>query len=175
MSDCVNEAGGKGRLPLRLTSYQSIHWPMKPVTSKPKGELIPYLIILVLCSFILVCAAIMKPSTPEAPSLQVGRTILPNICIFRATTGLPCPGCGLTRSIIAAVHGHLDVSFFHHRLGPLTLIYIFLQFVFSLFYLSIPKWRAPLSRHIKFLHKGIVFLAVLFLLNWILTLILLFS
>lgn len=174
MSDCVDEAGGKDRLSLRLTPYQSVHWQMRPVTSKPKSELIPYLIILILCSVILGGAVIFTPSTPEAPSLQIGKTSFPNICIFRATTGLPCPGCGLTRSIVAAAHGHLAASFSHHRLGILTLIYVILQFVFNLCYLSIPKLRKPLSRYIKLLHKGIILLAVLFFLNWILTLIRIF-
>ncbi len=148
---------------------------MKPVTSKRKGELTSYLIILIFCSVILGGAAILNPSTPEAPSLQVGKITLPNTCIFRATTGLPCPGCGLTRSMVAAAHGHLAVSFSHHRLGLLTLFYVFLQFVFNLCYLSIPKWRMPLSRYIKLLHKGIILLAVLFFLNWVLTLISIFT
>jgi hypothetical protein len=147
---------------------------MKPVTSKPRGESLPYLIILILCSIILGGAAIFKPSTPEDPSLQIGKITLPNICIFRATTGLPCPGCGLTRSIVAAAHGHLAVSFSHHRLGLLTLIYVLLQFVFNLCYLTIPKWKGTFSRYIKLLHKGMILLAVLFFLNWILTLILIF-
>lgn len=147
---------------------------MKPVTSKPKRELIPYMIILVLCSFILGGAAVIKPSTPESPSLQVGGITLPSICIFRATTGLPCPGCGLTRSIVAAAHGQLAASFSHHRLGLITLIYIFLQFVFNLCYLAVPKWRVSLSRYLKLLHKCIILLAVLFFMNWILNLIHLF-
>jgi len=148
---------------------------MKPVNSKRKSELTPYLIILIFCSIILGGAAILNPSTPEAPSLQVGKITLPNTCVFRATTGLPCPGCGLTRSIVAAAHGRLAASFFHHRLGLLTLIYVFLQFVSNLFYISIPKWREPLSRYIKLLHKGIILLAVLFFLNWVLTLISIFT
>ncbi len=148
---------------------------MKPVTSKRKGELTPYLIILIFCSFILGGAAILNPSTPEAPSLHVGKITLPNTCIFRSTTGLPCPGCGLTRSMVAAAHGRLAESFSHHRLGLLTLIYVFLQFVFNLFYVSIPKWREPLSRYIKLLHKGMILLAVLFFLNWVLTLISIFT
>jgi hypothetical protein len=173
--DCVDEAGGKDRLPLRLTPYQRVHWQMEPVTSKQKGELTPYLIILLLCSVILGGAAILKPSTPEAPSLQVGRITLPNVCIFRATTGLPCPGCGLTRSIVAAAHGHMAASISHHRLGLLTLIYVILQFVFNLSYISISKWRGSLYRYIKLLHKGMIILAVLFFLNWILTLTLIFT
>jgi hypothetical protein len=148
---------------------------MEPVTSKQKGELTPYLIILLLCSVILGGAAILKPSTPEAPSLQVGRITLPNVCIFRATTGLPCPGCGLTRSIVVAAHGHMAASISHHRLGLLTLIYVILQFVFNLSYISISKWRGSLYRYIKLLHKGMIILAVLFFLNWILTLTLIFT
>ncbi len=147
---------------------------MEPVTSKQKGELTPNVIILLFCLVILGGAVVFTPSTPEAPSLQFGRITLPNICIFRATTGLPCPGCGLTRSIVAAAHGKLAASFSHHRLGLLVLIYVFLQFVFNLSYISIAKWRGSLYRYIKLLHKGMILLAVLFLLNWILTLILIF-
>ncbi len=28
-------------------------------------------------------------------------------CAFHAHFGLPCPGCGLTRSVVMALHGHL--------------------------------------------------------------------
>jgi hypothetical protein len=148
---------------------------MKPGRSKRKGELAPYLIILVLCSAILGGALTLKPSTSGAPHLRVGRINLPNVCIFLRTTGLPCPGCGLTRSIVAAAHGNLGLSLSYHRLGLLLLIYIILQFMFNLFYLIIPKWRTPLSGYVRILHKGIIVLAALFLLNWIFTLFLILS
>ena len=148
---------------------------MKPDRSKRRGNLAPYWIILILCSAILGGTLILNPSTSEAPHLQVGRITLPNVCIFLRTTGLPCPGCGLTRSIVAAAHGNLALSFSYHRLGLLIFIYIILQFMFNLFYLVIPKWRIPLSKYVRILHKGIILLAVLFLLNWIFTLFLILS
>ncbi len=148
---------------------------MKPGRPKRKGELAPYLIILILCSAILGGALILKPSISEGSHLQVGGITLPNVCIFLRTTGLPCPGCGLTRSVVAAAHGNLALSLSYHRLGLLILLYIILQFMFNLLYLVIPKWRTPLSRSVRVLHKGIILLAALFLLNWIFTLILILS
>lgn len=45
----------------------------------------------------------------------------PVICPFRRLTGLPCPGCGLTRSWTYLVHGRVGDSFAVHPFGPLFL------------------------------------------------------
>ena len=42
----------------------------------------------------------------EARVFLLGRP-LDLTCAFRARFGLPCPGCGMTRSIVLAVHGEL--------------------------------------------------------------------
>ncbi|NQT79066.1 MAG: DUF2752 domain-containing protein [Candidatus Aminicenantes bacterium] len=94
------------------------------------------------------------------------------MCVMRGTTGLPCPGCGLTRSIVAAVHGDIRMSLIYHRLGLLTLVYVLLQFLFCLGFLLIPIWRTRLARYGKFLNRGIIILGILFFLNWMITLIL---
>jgi hypothetical protein len=41
----------------------------------------------------------------------------PLLCPFRLLTGLPCPGCGMTRSVVALAHGDLQSSLFYHPLG----------------------------------------------------------
>lgn len=41
----------------------------------------------------------------------------PVICPFRALTGLPCPGCGLTRSWVYAAHGWWRESFAANAFG----------------------------------------------------------
>ena len=43
----------------------------------------------------------------------------PVICPFRALTGLPCPGCGLTRSWVYAAHGWWQESFASNAFGLL--------------------------------------------------------
>lgn len=45
----------------------------------------------------------------------------PVLCPFRRVTGLPCPGCGLTRSWVYATHGWWRESFLAHPFGPLAL------------------------------------------------------
>ena len=45
----------------------------------------------------------------------------PVLCPFRALTGLPCPGCGLTRSWVQLVHGDVAASLAAHPFGPLLM------------------------------------------------------
>ncbi len=44
----------------------------------------------------------------------------PVICPFRRLTGLPCPGCGLTRSWVYLAHGWWRESFLSHPFGALA-------------------------------------------------------
>lgn len=43
----------------------------------------------------------------------------PIVCVFRLTAGLPCPGCGLTRSVGHLLHGGLARSVALHPFGPI--------------------------------------------------------
>jgi hypothetical protein len=69
------------------------------------------------------------------------------------------------------MHGDVGMSLAYHRLGLLTLVYIFLQFSCRLGIFVIPRWRTGLIRYGRFLNKGIIVLAILFGINWIATLI----
>ena len=46
----------------------------------------------------------------------------PVLCPFRLATGVPCPFCGLTRSLVAAGGGHWETSLELSPLGPAVLI-----------------------------------------------------
>jgi hypothetical protein len=135
-----------------------------------KGDQLPNLIVFVVCSCLLVGALILTPPHPGTPDVRLGQIPLPSVCTFKNLTGLPCPGCGLVRSITAMAHGDLTTSIANHRLGWLAVAYIFIQFMYRLVLLLIPAWRTRFEYYGKHLYRGLIILAVLFVLNWIVTL-----
>ncbi|MEO9330280.1 DUF2752 domain-containing protein [Gordonia aurantiaca] len=46
----------------------------------------------------------------------------PGICPFALLTGLPCPGCGLTRSWVALMHGDVAAAVRFNVFGPVFLV-----------------------------------------------------
>lgn len=48
----------------------------------------------------------------------------PVICPFRALTGLPCPGCGLTRSWVYAANGWWRESFASNPFGLVVVAFV---------------------------------------------------
>lgn len=93
-------------------------------------------------ALVLLGAALLPPAW-----LAAG----PPLCPFRALTGLPCPGCGLTRSLVALAHGDLAASLFFHPLGlllALALVALALHEARTLLPAAVPRpgprWRSPL-------------------------------
>jgi len=66
------------------------------------------LVVLPLTSAVFAASALWRPS--ELPGVV--------LCPFRALTGLPCPGCGMTRAFCAMGHGELSQAFGFNALGP---------------------------------------------------------
>jgi hypothetical protein len=64
-----------------------------------------------LAAAILVGGALLPPAWASAG---------PPLCPFRLLTGLPCPGCGLTRSLVSLLHGDLSAAVLFHPLGPIA-------------------------------------------------------
>lgn len=159
---------------MRSSRLLSINWLKEPgiEVSPMRGELFPHLVVFIACFCILIGAFILTPADSGTPYVRLGGVPIPNVCTIKNLTGLPCPGCGLARSIVAGIHGDVGMSLTYHRLGLLTLYYVCLQFVYSLIMLVIPRWRSRIVRYGKFLNKGIIVLGILFMLNWILTLLL---
>jgi hypothetical protein len=65
-------------------------------------------------------------------------TSLPTLCPFRLLTGVPCPACGISRSVGALSAGDFSTSTSIHPLG------IFVALTISLFLIR-PDWVIKLS------------------------------
>jgi len=78
-----------------------------------------------------VSAQLVRPSVLGTLGLFTGVIIPfgwieqgPPICMFKLMTGMPCPGCGLTRSVVALLHGDLTTSLHFHPLGVLFVLLV---------------------------------------------------
>ncbi len=61
----------------------------------------------------MVATAAVWPILPFHPPLA---------CPLLAATGVPCPFCGMTRAVVAAVHGHLAASLAFNPGGIVVLV-----------------------------------------------------
>ena len=68
-----------------------------------------------------------------------GADALPGTCLFQLLAGHPCPFCGMTHAVSAAVLGHLHESWSLHPVGP---------FVFAVLVVQLPLRAAALARWI---------------------------
>ncbi len=107
-------------------------------------------------AFLLLVAARLLPVMQFAPE-----------CVFRSITGLPCPTCGSTRSVVLLSHGHFCRAF---AMNPAVTVAV-LGAVFGFLYriatlaLELPEPAVRLSVPEK---NFIRITAILvFLLNWI--------
>jgi len=65
----------------------------------------------------------------------------PVLCPLVLITGMPCPGCGITRAFCFATHGRLGEAFRYHPLWPLILAYFAFLWVYQL--IEVVKGQPP--------------------------------
>ena len=124
--------------------------------------------VLAACASIVLAALLLEPS---GEFVKVGPWTLPSVCTFRQITGIPCPGCGLTRSIVAGVHGDWSASYAYHRLGLVVVLYLAAQMTYRLTWLAFEPFRAAVVRVGRIIDWALIPLMVLLFLNWIPTLV----
>lgn len=144
-----------------------------PTGTHREGELTGHWIVLILCAGILLGGLLLSPPNRGSTYLRIFSIPIPDTCSFRNLTGLPCPGCGLTRSIVAGMHGDFRASLVYHRLGLLTLVYICLQFFYRMCVIVVPPLREYTTGLGKILNRGFIVLAVIYVINWGYTLLIL--
>jgi len=106
-------------------------------------------------ALLAICVGRFVPVLSFAPS-----------CVFKGLTGVPCPTCGATRSVVHLASGEFFASFGMNPLVSLCFVTAALAFFYSLITLivDIPRIGIILSDHEKnIVRSGAVALA---LVNW---------
>jgi len=88
-------------------------------------------------------------------------------CVFKGLTGVPCPTCGSTRSIVHLSHGDLAASLLMNPLMSMTLIAALVVFAYSLITLitDVPRIWVSFSEQEKNMIRALSVLLILA--NWL--------
>jgi len=52
-----------------------------------------------------------------------------SLCPLKMLSGFPCPGCGITKSLVYFYEGDIYKSLYYHILGPLVIVFCFVTIV----------------------------------------------
>lgn len=89
-----------------------------------------FVLIAIMGSFIL------EPAPGEGIYIPVPGADLkvraPESCFFHRTLGIPCPGCGLTRSFVATARGDFRRAVEFNPMGPVLYLVCLLQIPYRL-------------------------------------------
>jgi hypothetical protein len=91
----------------------------------------------VLVSNAAICIALVCISAH--PNLL---DLIPHRCLFRAVLSIPCPGCGVTRSLMASVTGNFVSAFHINPAGVVVLVSVAAEVPLRL---SALRWRSRCS------------------------------
>jgi hypothetical protein len=125
--------------------------------------------MLVLAGLVIVAAFILQVA-PDGDRVYLRGTPaakVPPLCFSRAVLGVPCPGCGLTRSFIYLAQGNWSASWEAHRLGWLIAALTLLQVPYRLYEITSPgRWQP--GRALTCV--ALIGVVVLFFVNWLVNL-----
>lgn len=95
----------------RVTRLRERHWTVLAVS---------------LAVIVLSCCLEVRDDQRVALT-GLSRFPVPETCMSRTWFGIPCPGCGLTRSFIHLAHGRLAQSVATHHVGWILALVVVLQ------------------------------------------------
>ncbi|MCZ6835083.1 MAG: DUF2752 domain-containing protein [Planctomycetota bacterium] len=107
----------------------------------------------VVLAWLGLCLAIVHP--PHGTGVSV--------CLFSSSVGMPCPGCGMTRSLSCAARGLFEESWSYHPFGLLLLMLFTCTAGLSL----LPgatrrRFAASVMRH----HRAVTFVYIAFIVSF---------
>ena len=91
------------------------------------------------------------------------------VCALRSRFGLPCPTCGLTRSVVMSLHGELARAWRMAPVGPVAVIGL-VAFAIAMLALAWLQWSDALKREAVarvWIRKGAAIYAVGAIVVWL--------
>ncbi len=129
--------------------------------------------VLLIVALVVVVAAFSLQVNDDGDRValrNVPEVMVPPTCVSRSYLGVPCPGCGLTRSFIYLAHGDPLASLQSNRVGWLIAAAVLAQVPYRLHALYRPPRKRPWLAFVSRWFPHVLLVALVG--NWLLGLVL---
>ena len=112
---------------------------------------------------------LLRAPGPQSVYLPGASFPLPELCTAKGLFGVPCPGCGLTRSFISISHGQLGRAWGFNPVSFLLYPFVFVQIPWN----AMQYWfirKRGYGLYVPFIHLLPITIAVIMLLQWLIRL-----
>jgi len=122
---------------------------------------------LALASAVVAASLAFSVRGEDHVVVPIVNRALPGTCAFRRITGVPCPGCGMTRSFISTAHGKLADAWRFNPAGVVLFSIVAFQIPYRLY--QICRIRRGLVEHyFTAIDNGLLIgVVVILLAHWI--------
>ncbi len=124
--------------------------------------------VLIFCSILLLVALLLHIDHDGHVSTPFLNWATPGMCWFRSTTGIDCPGCGMTRSFVSLGDGRFVDAVRFNWAGILIFLAIAFQIPYRLLQIKRLREGKKLLNIMKFGTGFLIFTAVVAFAHWIL-------
>ena len=112
---------------------------------------------------------LMRASGPTSVYLPGASFAMPEVCTSKRIFGVPCPGCGLTRSFIAISHGQFGRAWGFNPASFVLYPFVFAQIPWSAMQVWLIRTRGY-GVHVPYIHFLPLAVAIVLLVQWLLKL-----
>ncbi len=126
-------------------SHEELAARINSSARRSQDATLDWVILAVACG-ILVLAAILDTRGGTQVVIPVLGLPLPELCYARRWLGMECPGCGLTRSFIAMMHGDLADAWRYNAAGFLIFVAVVCQIPYRGWHLSHQRFGTSAPR-----------------------------
>lgn len=122
---------------------------------------------LLLSAMVVLASFALHVRNGEEVVLPISNVALPGTCTFRNFTGLPCPGCGLTRAFISVAHGQVREAWHYNPAGLLFFAIVAFQIPYRIFQIVQVRQGRGHHRFAWFDTATLIGLATILLVQWL--------
>ena len=108
----------------------------------------------------------LRSEGQESVFFPGAKQAMPELCVSRRIFGLPCPGCGLTRSFVSISHGQFARAWSFNPAGLLLYPFVFVQIPWNAMQYWLIRKRGY-GVHLPYVHLFPIAIAIVLLARWL--------